>query len=577
MLNIGFDPGKDDFYRRIIDQRSLVKAQMKNASDAEKAVLDSIQLTLKILANATSYGIFVELNVEDLSKPERRNCYGCSGEPSIVMVRKSEQPGKYFHPLIATLITGAARLMLACAEQLVLDAGLDWAFCDTDSIAIAKPDVMTEQEFQVAVERIRDWFKALNPYELKTSILKAEDANFSIGGVKSVPRIESLYCLAVSAKRYTLFNLKKNEIVIRKASAHGLGHLIAPYEPNDASALIPPPQVPLSEIGVERWHYDLWYQMIRNVLDGQYDQIDLDFHPNLNQPAASRYRSTTPELVRWFRKHNEGRPYAEIVRPFNFLLSYQINPTAIHDFPDYEESIANHLNSDGTSIRWPKPVAPYDSNPAVGAKMCFDRETGVSVPAGLLKTYKDVLGQYHLHPEYKFRNGDFTDRGITGRRQVKPILVRQIGKEANKWEEKLALGLDKSAVADYGLSSHSHKQIKRILGQTITRLGQRQASEALGMSRAQLMSLMKPETGRNADRAICDIASLIVEVANISEQQDAEEAQLILKSVARVEEIGLSEFARRLGADISNLRKTLLKSRPLSKSVSASMRRYFSN
>ena len=59
-----------------------------------------------------------------------------------------KEPGKFFHPLLATLITGAARLMLAIAESLCLAKGLDWAFCDTDSMAIAKPDRMWwEAEF----------------------------------------------------------------------------------------------------------------------------------------------------------------------------------------------------------------------------------------------------------------------------------------------------------------------------------------------------------------------------------------------------------------------------------------------
>ena len=36
--------------------------------------------------------------------------------------------------------------MLAITERLVLDNGLDWAFCDTDSMAIAKPADMDEED-----------------------------------------------------------------------------------------------------------------------------------------------------------------------------------------------------------------------------------------------------------------------------------------------------------------------------------------------------------------------------------------------------------------------------------------------
>jgi hypothetical protein len=51
-----------------------------------------------------------------------------------------------WHPLLATLITGAARLMLAISETVTEKAGLTWAFCDTDSMAIAKPNEMSEAE-----------------------------------------------------------------------------------------------------------------------------------------------------------------------------------------------------------------------------------------------------------------------------------------------------------------------------------------------------------------------------------------------------------------------------------------------
>ncbi len=42
--------------------------------------------------------------------------------------------------------------------------------------------------------------------------------------------VEPLFCFPISAKRYALFNLDaEGKPVIRKASAHGLGHFVAPY------------------------------------------------------------------------------------------------------------------------------------------------------------------------------------------------------------------------------------------------------------------------------------------------------------------------------------------------------------
>lgn len=92
--------------------------------------------------------------------------------------KKFEKPGRYFHPLLGTLITGAARLMLALAEHQVHEQMLDWAFCDTDSIAIANTTNRPLAEFKAKALQVRDWFKDLNPYGEDRSILQLEDVNF---------------------------------------------------------------------------------------------------------------------------------------------------------------------------------------------------------------------------------------------------------------------------------------------------------------------------------------------------------------------------------------------------------------
>ena len=401
------NPYSHDFYCRVIDLRSAVKSLKKSAPPHEQAALDSAQLTLKIIANSMSYGNFVELNVEHLSKAEGLTGYSHSGEPFKVTTDKIEEPGRYFHPLIGTLITGAARLMLAITERLVIENGLDWAFCDTDSMAIAKPADIDVSVFNAKVEPVRAWFDGLNPYAAKNPILKLEDANFGIIDGKCTAEIEPLYCWAISAKRYALFNIASDgQIIIRKASAHGLGHLMAPYSEPEAPSSIPAPAVGLDEIGVERWQYDYWHQIIQAALNGHPDQVDLDYHPKLDLPAASRYGASTPNLLTWFNRHNEDRPYDDQVRPSNFLLAYQINPAALHKCPKLLASFTDTSSSKAKTITLPKPVAPFDSDPAKAADTCFDRDTGIVVPPSVLKTYKDALAQYHLRPEHKFLNGN---------------------------------------------------------------------------------------------------------------------------------------------------------------------------
>ena len=242
------DPQTTDLYRRVIDLRSEVKERAKAArngsgSESELTRLDSEQKALKLLANATSYGIFVELNVSAQAGTQEVACYGGEDEFG-ARVRNLEEPGLYFHPLLATLITGAARLMLAIAERLAEESGITWAFCDTDSMALARPDGMEQGCFLERAEAVREWFAALNPYEKKDDLLKLEDANHRIEDGKPADGIEPLYVLAVSAKRYALFNLdERGRPLLRKISAHGLGHLLPPYQNDQAPSVISEPIV----------------------------------------------------------------------------------------------------------------------------------------------------------------------------------------------------------------------------------------------------------------------------------------------------------------------------------------------
>ena len=170
---------EEDFYRRLIVHRNGIKARAdKEQNEVQKRALESDEQFVKILANATSYGIFVELNVEDYIKAMPMIAYGARPKPWRFKSKKFEKPGRYFHPLLGTLITGAARLMLALAERQVIEQGLDWAFCDTNSIAIANMANLPFEEFKRRALRVREWFKDLNPYGETKSILQLEKVNF---------------------------------------------------------------------------------------------------------------------------------------------------------------------------------------------------------------------------------------------------------------------------------------------------------------------------------------------------------------------------------------------------------------
>jgi hypothetical protein len=410
------DPAQEDFFKRLVDLRDEAKA---NGSSAEKA--------LKIIANSTSYGIFIEINRDDAPKSEPLSVFGPDGEHIKVATKAIEDPGRYFNPLLGVLITGAARLMLGIAEKLTLDLGLDWAFCDTDSLAIVRPNGLSRTKFHERVQTVVDWFAPLNPYKKPGSILRVEDLNRETG----TDRIEPLYCFAISAKRYALFNLDRNKRPVpRKASAHGLGHLLDPYPESEAPAEIPPPVVTVQEIGVRRWQYDFWYKIVEAALVGKADFVPLTWHPGLDRPAAIRYTASSPQLLSWVARWNNARPYQEQVRPFGFLLSFMPRKGIFGRLTS--PAVETLTRGRPTKTDDLAPIAPYDSDPTRALSKAFDRVTGKPIQPEQLKTYAEVLAQYHLSCEDKFENAQFLDRGRTERRNVVAAGFVWIGKEANQ-------------------------------------------------------------------------------------------------------------------------------------------------
>jgi len=380
------DPARDDVFKRLVDLRDNAK---KNK--------DPVQQAIKIIANATSYGIFIEIVRDNAPKPEPIRVYGGDGTCLETQSTAVEKPGKFFHPLLGTLITGAARLMLALSEQLTLDAGLDWVFCDTDSLAIARPEAMTHAEFMARAQGVIDWFVPLNPYKKPGSILQVEDINHH----PETGEIEPLFAWAFSSKRYTLFNIgPEGQPVLRQASQHGLGHLQAPYGEDDPAPGIPTPSVPLAMIGLLRWQYDFWFKIVSAALEGHPNQVPLDYHPALARPALSRYGATSPTLLRWMQTWNRGKPYRDQVKPFGFLSAFTARKAELMG-GDCGEIVDPSARGRPRKPAHPKPVAPYEKDPARAARNAYDRETGRPVGPDSLKTLAEALHAYPFSSEAK--------------------------------------------------------------------------------------------------------------------------------------------------------------------------------
>ena len=448
-------PATDNFYRRLIMHRNSIKARHKAAPATEKPKLKSDEQGVKILANSTSYGIFVELNVEDHDKARQMVAYGATLSGFPFTSKKTEKPGRYFHPLLATLITGAARLMLALAEHRVIEEGLDWAFCDTDSVAIANINKIDPKVFKQKALRVRDWFQRLNPYGEQASILQLENVNFPVGEAGDLEKLEPVNCLTISAKRYVLFNREDDRVLIRKASGHGLGHLIAPYDE-------PPEQrrSRVERIGVPLWQEDLWKEIIRATDAGTPDEIDVMNLPGAGVPAASQYAATKPELLRWFNGYNECQPNGAKVFPFGFLLSLQAK-SPIEMAADNPETPVQELGH----LRQTRPAAPYFKKAEDAKAHAFDRETGEPVPPSWLKSHARSLVRYHLHQETKFAGGEYDQRGILTRRHVNAISTLSIGKEAEGIEENELIGEDSEPIR-YPIPTSPETELKHFIFDT---------------------------------------------------------------------------------------------------------------
>jgi hypothetical protein len=244
---VALDPTKDDFdfYRYVIEQRSIHKKANPGLANF-----------LKVVANSGSYGLFVQLDSEDLREPTNVQVF--SGEqhferPYSVV----EKSGPWYFPPLASLITAGGRLLLAMLERKVAEAGGSYLFCDTDSLCIVSsrkggyvaceggPYKMKDGRQAVmalpwkGVDQIAASFKQLNPFnpELVKDILKVEDVNF-VDSDPGKPR-RQLYGYAISAKRYALYTQTDSDICVVKASAHGLGYLYPPRDGFDEGASAP--------------------------------------------------------------------------------------------------------------------------------------------------------------------------------------------------------------------------------------------------------------------------------------------------------------------------------------------------
>ncbi|MBS3921970.1 MAG: hypothetical protein KGZ37_02320 [Nitrosarchaeum sp.] len=379
IFGIKINPYKQDFFKELIQYRQQLKDKRDSfpKSDTNYSYYDRLQQIIKIIANATSYGIFVEINTSDVIEPVPIDVYGL--EQFTIKKTKVEESGFMLNPIIGVSITSASRLLLATTEALLANHDTTHAYCDTDSMFV--PPKHTKE--------IQKFFSKLNPYNFEQEIFKLEHHN--------------IWFYGISAKRYCLYSFDKNgDIVIEDDdySAHGLGHLLDPFKnKSDEKSL---------------WHKEVWYDILK-LHYGMISRGDLVLKYE-NKYAIQQLSISTPSVFSRFKKINKGKKFYSQIKPGNFVLI---------GFPRK------------TSIITGEPIKPFAAyqNPAKLAVseefMDYNDSTQKYKGTQYWETIWDTIEKYLVHEESKFEG----DIGILQRKHIEVSNVVHIGKESNELEE----------------------------------------------------------------------------------------------------------------------------------------------
>jgi hypothetical protein len=451
---VDVDPRSEDFFKVVIEQRQ----RLSSRTDLSVVENERLDKALKVLANSTSYGIYAEMHRQEAGARKPVLCHGMDADPFMSQISNPEIPAEFCFPPFASLITAAARLMLAMLEKCVTDLGGTYAMEDTDSMAIIATEhggpfkylgdprnkKTTSESLHALswqqVEEIAKRFQSLNPYDktaVPGSILKIEDDNRD----PKTQEQRQLWCYAISAKRYALF--LRDEVgmpeLLRAGtnsgddhwSQHGLGHLRNPTDLTSED---------------REWIAQVWQSILLSETGKR------TAAPKFQEtPAVGRITVSAPSILRALENLNSGKDYSHQIKPFNFLLSCHVMP------------FGHPVGTDPTRFHL---IAPYETNPAKWTQLTWiDQYSGklfrISTAKGYssrqtagVKTFGDVVSEYPFHGEPKCADAQGNvcandTRGLLQRRHVRIELIRYIGKESNLLEEVDA-GLIHSAADVYG-------------------------------------------------------------------------------------------------------------------------------
>jgi plasmid maintenance system antidote protein VapI len=150
--------------------------------------------------------------------------------------------------------------------------------------------------------------------------------------------------------------------------------------------------------------------------------------------------------------------------------------------------------------------------------------------------------------------------------------INYIGKAANRWEEQFFLGMDEDAAIDYGADPRAALFDELMVA--VGKFGKPQLASRIGISRNSLAKILDLKCQNVSPRISQKIGSAIAALNVHSLGEEKQNAILLELARAETAEIGLSEFARLLEIDASNLSKVTDGKWKLSRQLAARFERY---
>ena len=450
----------EPIFKTIVEQRQ--EAKKGAGGDTE---LSRLGMGLKLFANSGAYGIFAEVNVtpHKAGTPLSGHVYSDIDYPCPNV--HDERPGAFANPIIASLVTGGARLMLALLEYEVTRRGGTFAFCDTDSLAITCKTRgskgvpgLEPHEIDTIVAR----FDALNPYANVRHLLKPE-----------YPEAPDLRCFAVSAKRYVLYRIREGRrIQIVKASESGLGAILGRSR-NETTAKL-----------ARR----IWLAILMKELPRVNPKQRRRAKPllALDVPLRRRFPISHPSLLKRFERFNRERTYDFRVKPLGFLQAVS---------PALETGAQDML-----------PIAPFETDLVRSKRLAWiDFHTGKPMQldwsgshlAGTIPVMRmsEYIEQYRRHPEAKAADHDGNPagpetRGVLGRLAVRSVRLARVGKEIDRLDQDAGAALEPDEPVEFDERSDLAEDIA-----CLARFPQEAAARDIGISVRGWRDILKGRAG----------------------------------------------------------------------------------